>query len=40
MVTPELVTLQAERLTDTIYELLRERILNGTYPPGNACQSI
>ena len=34
MVMPELVTLQAERLTDTIYELLRERILNGTYPPG------
>jgi DNA-binding GntR family transcriptional regulator len=31
---PELVTLQPERLTDTIYELLRDRILSGVYAPG------
>ncbi len=30
----ELSRLQTERLTDTIYTLLRERILNGTYHPG------
>ena len=30
----ELVTLQPERLTDTIYALLRDRILNGRYVPG------
>lgn len=30
----DLTRLQTERLTDTIYKLLRERILNGTYQPG------
>ena len=34
MEMPGLVTLQTERLTDTIYELLRDRILNGRYTPG------
>jgi DNA-binding GntR family transcriptional regulator len=34
MVMSELVILQPERLTDTIYELLRDRILNGRYVPG------
>jgi DNA-binding GntR family transcriptional regulator len=34
MATSEFVTLQAERLTDTIYELLRDRILSGVYAPG------
>jgi DNA-binding GntR family transcriptional regulator len=29
-----LPALQAERLTDTVYALLRERILNGTFAPG------
>lgn len=30
----ELETLQVERLTDTVYGRLRDRILNGTYRPG------
>jgi DNA-binding GntR family transcriptional regulator len=34
LVATELTRLQTERLTDTIYRLLRERILNGTYQPG------
>jgi DNA-binding GntR family transcriptional regulator len=34
MEMPGLATLQTERLTDTIYELLRDRILTGHYPPG------
>lgn len=29
-----LATLQVERVTDTVYGLLRDRILNGTYRPG------
>lgn len=29
-----LPSLQAERLTDTVYDLLRERILGGTFAPG------
>jgi DNA-binding GntR family transcriptional regulator len=34
MAMSELVILQPERLTDTIYELLRDRILDGRYAPG------
>lgn len=34
MTVPDLVTLQTERLTDTIYDLLYDRILNGRYRPG------